>query len=126
MTMLPKDTAKSFTTMFVCRWEILSLAGVKALRLSKAVLGMLGIHSGLRFRLTHISYRPGRIHHCMRSIGAAQASLNLMLQRVTDPSRKTFGKYLHQHGTVIHDIALSRAEIESARLLVLSAALQVG
>lgn len=34
----------------------------------------------------------------MRSIGAAQASLNLMLQRVTDPERKTFGKYLHEHG----------------------------
>jgi acyl-CoA dehydrogenase len=34
----------------------------------------------------------------MRSIGAAQAALNLMLQRVTDPNRKTFGKYLHEHG----------------------------
>jgi acyl-CoA dehydrogenase len=34
----------------------------------------------------------------MRSIGAAQAALDLMLQRVTDPGRKTFGKYLHEHG----------------------------
>lgn len=34
----------------------------------------------------------------MRSIGAAQAALDLMLQRVTDPSRKTFGKYLYEHG----------------------------
>lgn len=71
------------------------------------------------------SNSPGRIHHCMRSIGIAQASLNLLLQRVTDPSRKTFGKYLYEHGTIISDIAKSRAEIEAARLLVLSAAHQV-
>jgi len=44
---------------------------------------------------------------------------------VTDPSRKTFGKYLYEHGTVVADIAKSRAEIEGARLLVLSAALQI-
>ena len=66
-----------------------------------------------------------------------------MIQRVTDPSRKTFGKYLYEHGacrhwvcsssepnflnkgTVIADIATSRAEIEASRLLVLSAAHQV-
>ena len=66
-----------------------------------------------------------------------------MIERVTDPTRKTFGKHLYEHGeqagsiytyswvantcigTVIADIAKSRAEIESARLLVLSAALQV-
>lgn len=41
---------------------------------------------------------PGRIHHCMRSIGGAQAALDKMLVRVTDPSRKTFGKYLYEHG----------------------------
>ena len=35
----------------------------------------------------------------MRSIGAAQAALDLMLLRVTDPERKTFGKYLYEHGT---------------------------
>jgi acyl-CoA dehydrogenase len=34
----------------------------------------------------------------MRSIGAAQLALDVMIQRVTDPSRKTFGKYLYQHG----------------------------
>jgi len=61
----------------------------------------------------------------MRSIGAAQVALDTMLQRVTDPSRKTFGKFLHEHGTVIAEIAKSRADIESGRLLVLSAALQV-
>jgi len=68
---------------------------------------------------------PGRIHHCMRSIGFAQRALDIMIQRVTDPSRKTFGKYLYQHGTVLSDIAKSRADIEGARLLVLSAALQI-
>lgn len=60
----------------------------------------------------------------MRSIGLAQASLNLMLRRVTDPNRKTFGKYLYEHGTVVADIAKCRADIEGARLLVLSAAQQ--
>ncbi|KAJ7368047.1 acyl-CoA dehydrogenase/oxidase [Mycena albidolilacea] len=69
--------------------------------------------------------RPGRIHHCMRAIGAASEALDTMLRRVTDPSRKTFGKYLHEHGAVIAEIAKSRAEIEGARMLVLSAALQI-
>ena len=45
-----------------------------------------------------LHYSPGRIHHCMRSIGAAQYALDLMLQRVTDPAKKTFGKYLYEHG----------------------------
>lgn len=47
-----------------------------------------------------------------------------MLRRVTDPNRKTFGKYLYEHGTVVADIAKCRADIEGARLLVLSAAQQ--
>ncbi|KAG8934618.1 hypothetical protein FRC02_009562 [Tulasnella sp. 418] len=68
---------------------------------------------------------PGRIHHCMRSIGVAQRALDIMLERVTDPSRKTFGKHLYEHGTIVANIAKSRAEIDSARLLVLSAAYQI-
>ncbi|KAJ3478175.1 hypothetical protein NLI96_g9950 [Meripilus lineatus] len=88
--------------------------------LSNLVLGW-----GKGFEIIQGRLGPGRIHHCMRSIGAAQMALDLMIQRVTDPSRKTFGKYLYQHGTVVADIAKSRAEIESARLLVLSAALQI-
>ena len=41
---------------------------------------------------------PGRIHHCMRSIGIASRALDLMIERVTDPTRKTFGKHLSEHG----------------------------
>ncbi|KAF8901717.1 acyl-CoA dehydrogenase/oxidase [Gymnopilus junonius] len=88
--------------------------------LSNLVLGW-----GRGFEIIQGRLGPGRIHHCMRSIGHAQYALNVMLQRVTDPGRKTFGKYLHEHGTVVADIAKSRAEIEAARLLVLSAAIQI-
>jgi hypothetical protein len=51
--------------------------------------------------------------------------LDLMMERVSDPIRKTFGKELREHGTVLSDIARSRAEIDQARLLVLSAARKV-
>ncbi|KAK0453366.1 acyl-CoA dehydrogenase/oxidase [Armillaria borealis] len=88
--------------------------------LSNLVLGW-----GRGFEIIQGRLGPGRIHHCMRTLGSAQAALDTMLQRVTDPSRKTFGKYLYEHGTVIADIAKSRAEIESGRLLVLSAALMI-
>lgn len=88
--------------------------------LSNLILGW-----GKGFEVVQGRLGPGRIHHCMRVIGVAQAALDLMLERVTDPARKTFGKYLSEHGTVVADIAKSRAEIESARLLVLSAALRI-
>ncbi|PCH41400.1 acyl-CoA dehydrogenase NM domain-like protein [Wolfiporia cocos MD-104 SS10] len=88
--------------------------------LSNLVLGW-----GRGFEIIQGRLGPGRIHHCMRSIGAAQYALDLMVERVTNPAKKTFGKFLHEHGTVVAEIAHSRAEIESARLLVLSAALQI-
>jgi acyl-CoA dehydrogenase len=75
---------------------------------------------GSGFALAQARLGPGRIHHCMRSIGAAELALELMIERSQE--RKTFGRYLHQHGIVAEWIARSRIEIDQARLLVLKTA----
>lgn len=61
----------------------------------------------------------------MRCIGKAERALELMIARVTDPSRRTFGKNLAEHGTIVADIARSRIEIDQARFLVLNAAKKI-
>jgi acyl-CoA dehydrogenase len=75
---------------------------------------------GKGFALAQARLGPGRIHHCMRSIGQCEAALDLMCKRALD--RKAFGKHLSDYANIQDWIAESRMELDQARLYVLRAA----
>jgi acyl-CoA dehydrogenase len=75
---------------------------------------------GRGFEISQVRLGPGRIHHCMRSIGQAERALDLMMKRAT--TREAFGKPIIQLGKNLEVVSRARIEIEAMRLMVLKAA----
>ncbi|KAJ8623253.1 hypothetical protein MRB53_031782 [Persea americana] len=78
---------------------------------------------GRGFEIAQGRLGPGRLHHCMRLIGAAERGMHLMVQRAL--TRKVFGKLIAEQGSFLSNLAKSRVELEMTRLLVLEAADQL-
>jgi acyl-CoA dehydrogenase len=75
---------------------------------------------GMGFMIAQARLGPGRIHHCMRAIGAAERALELMCARAD--ARETFGKPVSHNANIREWIAESRIELEMARLIVMKTA----
>lgn len=75
---------------------------------------------GRGFEISQLRLGPGRIHHCMRSIGQAERALDLLIERGL--SREAFGKLIIDLGKNMETVSRMRIEIEAMRLMVLKAA----
>jgi acyl-CoA dehydrogenase len=75
---------------------------------------------GRGFEISQVRLGPGRIHHCMRSIGQAEKALELMVRRAG--SRVAFGKPIAKLGKNLEVISRARIDIDACRLMVLQAA----
>ncbi|OJJ87160.1 acyl-CoA dehydrogenase family protein [Aspergillus glaucus CBS 516.65] len=87
---------------------------------SNMVLG-----EGRGFEIIQGRLGPGRIHHAMRTIGAAEKAIEWLIARINDDRKKTFGQSLSSHGVILEWVAKSRIEIDAARLIVLNAAIKI-
>ena len=77
---------------------------------------------GRGFEIAQGRLGPGRIHHCMRTIGVGEKAIELMCKRGIDPTKMPFGKNIANLGANFDYIAESRIELNAARLLTLDAA----
>ena len=80
---------------------------------------------GRGFEIAQGRLGPGRIHHCMRAIGAGEVALELMCKRGIDPTKIAFGENLARLGANFDYIAESRIELNAARFLTLDAAVKM-
>ncbi|MFR9801572.1 acyl-CoA dehydrogenase family protein [Pseudonocardia sp. RS010] len=122
MVLVPRDTPGLEITRHLPTFGYQDQHGHSELRLTDVrvpVSNLLGEEGG-GFAISQARLGPGRIHHCMRLIGMAERSVDLMVRRAKD--RVAFGRPLADQGVVREQIALSRMEIEQSRLLVLKTA----